>query len=93
MIIFLFFVLGLTFCWTKGKTGLLLSTFVVWFLIVVFAKPFFNKSIKKKREKKTMPSLLFRFVHLSRRRRRRRRRKDVHLLHHTTTRILLLSKA
>ncbi len=32
MIIFFFsFFLGLTFCWTKGKTGLLLSTFVVWF--------------------------------------------------------------
>jgi len=38
--------------WTKGKTGLLLSTFVVWFLIVVFAKPFFNKSIKKREKRK-----------------------------------------
>jgi hypothetical protein len=76
---------------TKGKTGVAAFNFCCLVFIVVFAKPFFNKSIKQREKKKTLPSLLFCFVHLSRR--RRRRRKDVHLLHHTTTLILLLSKA
>jgi hypothetical protein len=48
----LFFFWGLTFCWTKGKTGVAAFNFCCLVVIVVMAKPFFNKSIKQRGEKK-----------------------------------------